>query len=61
MHSDVGYQIKKIIVEKMLLQVLKNKVNAIRMNIEIMQQKKSVYVQKMGQEKYSNQIVSLMN
>jgi hypothetical protein len=36
-------------------------VDAIRAQIEMMQQMESVYVQKMKQDKYDDMIVSLMN
>ena len=49
-------------------QVLKNHVDAIKMNvdairtqIELMQKMESVYVRKMGQSKYNDMIVSLIN
>ena len=59
---------KKIRVEGMQSQVLKNRadaiktnVDAIRTQIELMQQMESVYVRKMGQTKYDDMIVSLIN
>ena len=58
----------KIRVEGMQSQVLKNRadaiktnVDAIRTQIELMQQMESVYVRKMGQTKYDDIIVSLIN
>jgi hypothetical protein len=49
-------------------QVLKNRadaikthVDAIRTQIELMQQMESVYVRRMGQDKYDNMIVLLIN
>ena len=40
---------------------IKTRVDVIRVHIEMMQQMESVYVGKMGQDKYDNMIVSLMN
>jgi len=64
----VDHQLKKIRVEGMQSQVLKNRVDAIKMNvdairiqIELMQKMESVYVRKMGQSKYNDMIVSLIN
>ena len=58
----------KIRVEGMQSQVLKNRADAIKTNvdsirsqIELMQQMENVYVQKMGQTKYDDMIVSLIN
>jgi hypothetical protein len=55
-------------VEGMQSQVLKNCVDAIKTNvdairtqIELMQKMESVYVRKMGQSKYNDMIVSLIN
>jgi len=59
---------KKIRVEGMQSQVLKTcadamkmRVDAIRTQIELLQQMESIYVQRMGQEKYDDMIVSLIN
>jgi hypothetical protein len=59
---------KKIRVEGMQSQVLKNRVDAIKTNvdairtqIELMQKMESIYVRKMGQSKYDDMIVSLIN
>jgi hypothetical protein len=67
-YGDVDHQIKKIQVEGMQSQVLKNcvdaiemHVDAIRMQIELMQQMKSIYVWRMGQDKYDDMIVLLIN
>ena len=67
-YGDVDHQLKKIRVEGMQSQVLKNRVDAIRTNvdairtqIELMQKTESVYVRKMGQSKYNDMIVSLIN
>ncbi len=67
-YGDVDHQIKKIRMEGMQLQVLKNCadairtcVDAIRMQIKLLKQMESNYVQRMGQDKYGNMIVSLMN
>jgi hypothetical protein len=67
-YGDVDHQLKKIRVEGMQSQVLKNRadaiktnVDAIRTQIELMQQMESVYVRKMGQSKYDDMIVSLIN
>ena len=66
--GDVDHQLKKIRVEGMQSQVLKNRVDAIKTNvdairikIELMQKMESVYVRKMGQSKYDDMIVSLIN
>jgi len=67
-YGDVDHQLKKIRVEGMQSQVLKNcvdaiktNVDAIRIQIELMQKMESVYVRKMGQSKYDDMIVSLIN
>ena len=67
-YGDVDHQLKKIRVEGMQSQVLKNCVDAIKTNvdairtqIELMQKMVSVYVRKMGQSKYDDMIVSLIN
>mgnify|MGYP006195510059 FL=1 len=67
-YGDVDHQLKKIRVEGMQSQVLKNRVDAIKMNvdairtqIELMQKMESIYVRKMGQSKYDDMIVSLIN
>ena len=66
--GDVDHQIKKIRVEGLQSLVLKNRadaiktrVDAIRTQIELMQKMESVYVRKMGQSKYDDMIVSLIN
>jgi hypothetical protein len=67
-YDDVDHQIKKIRVEGMQSQVLKNRADAIktcvdatRTQIELMLQMESVCVGKMGQDKYDDMIVSLIN
>ena len=67
-YGDVDHQLKKVRVEGLQLQVAKNcvdaiktRVDAVRAQIKMMQQMESVYVRKMGQDKYDNMIVSLMN
>jgi hypothetical protein len=67
-YGDIDHQIKKIQMEGMQLQVLKNRadairisVDAIRTQIELLKQMEGVYVRRMGQEKYDNMIVLLMN
>ena len=67
-YGDVDHQLKKVRVEGLQSQVAKNRadavktrVDAIRAQIEMMQQMESVYVRKMGQDKYDDMIVSLMN
>ncbi len=68
-YGDVDHQIKKIRVEGLQSMVLKNRadaiktcVDAIRTQIELMQQMESIYVRRMGQEKYDeDMIVSLIN
>jgi len=64
----VEHQLKKNRVEGMQSQVLKNRADAIKTNvdsirsqIELMQQMENVYVLKMGQTKYDGMIVSLIN
>jgi 3'-phosphoadenosine 5'-phosphosulfate sulfotransferase len=64
----VDHQLKKIRVEGMQSQVLKNRVDAIKTNVDairiqikLMQKMESVYVRKMGQSKYDDMIVSLIN
>jgi hypothetical protein len=66
--GDVDHQIKKIRVEGLQSLVLKNRadaiktrVDAIRTQIELMQQMESIYVRRMGQNKYDDMIVSLIN
>jgi hypothetical protein len=67
-YGDVDHQLKKVRVEGLQSQVAKNHVDAIktcvdaiRAQIDMMQQMESVYVRKMGQDKYDNMIVLLMN
>jgi hypothetical protein len=67
-YDDVDHQLKKIRVEGMQSQVLKNRVDAIKMNVDairtqikLMQKMESVYVGKIGQSKYDDMIVSLIN
>jgi hypothetical protein len=67
-YGDVDHQLKKVRVEGLQLQVAKNRadaiktrVDAIRAQIEMMQQMESIYARKMGQDKYEEMIVSLMN
>ena len=67
-NGKVYHQMKKIRVEGMQSQVLKTRadamkmcVDAIRMQIELLQQMESIYVRRMGQEKYNDMIVSLIN
>ena len=67
-YGDVDHQLKTIRVEGMQSQVLKNRADAIKTNvdsirsqIELMQQMENVYVRKMGQTKYDDMIVSLIN
>ena len=67
-YGDVDHQLKKIRVEGIQSQVLKNRADAIKTNvdsirsqIELMQQMENVYVRKMGQTKYDDMIVSLIN
>ncbi len=67
-NGEVYHQMKKIRVEGMQSQVLKTcadamkmRVDAIRTQIELLQQMESIYVQRMGQEKYDDMIVSLIN
>jgi predicted ATP-dependent endonuclease of OLD family len=69
-YGDVDHQLKKIRVEGMQSQVLKNCADEIKTNvdsirirsqIELMQQMENVYVRKMGQTKYDDMIVSLIN
>jgi hypothetical protein len=67
-YGDVDHQLKKIRVEGMQSQVLKNRVDAIKTNVDairiqikLMQKMESVYVRKMGQSKYDDMIVSLIN
>ena len=67
-YGDVDHHIKKIRVEGMQSQVLKNRadaiktrVDAIRTQIELMQQMESIYVRRMGQDKYDDMIVLLIN
>jgi hypothetical protein len=67
-YGDVDHQIKKIQMEGMQLQVLKNcadairtRVDAIRMQIELLKQMEGIYVRRMGQENYDDMIVLLMN
>ena len=67
-YGDVDHQLKKIRVEGMQSQVLKNSVDAIKTNvdairtqIELMQKMESIYIRKMGQSKYNDMIVSLIN
>ena len=63
----MDHQLKKIRVEGMQSQVLKNRadaiktnVDAIRTQIELMQQMERVYVRKMGQSKYDDMVLPSM-
>jgi len=67
-YGDMDHQLKKIRLEGMQSQVLKNCVDAIKTNVDtirtqigLMQKMESVYVWKMGQRKYDDMIVSLIN
>jgi hypothetical protein len=67
-YGNVDHQLKKVRVEGLQSQVAKNRadaikthVDAIRAQIDMMQQMESVYVRKMGQDKYDDMIVLLMN
>jgi hypothetical protein len=67
-YDDVDHQIKKIRMEGIQSQLLKNHADAIRMRAdaimmqnELLKQMKGVYVWRMGQEKYDNMIALLMN
>ena len=67
-YGDVDHQLKKIRVEGMQSQVLKNSVDAIKTNVDairtqikLMQKMESVYVGKIGQSKYDDMIVSPIN
>ncbi len=67
-YGDVGHQLKKVRVEGLQSQVAKNRVDAIktrvdaiRAQIDMMQQMESIYVRKIGQDKYDAMIVLLMN
>ena len=67
-YGNVDHQLKKVRVEGLQSQVAKNRVDAIktrvdaiRAQIDMMQQMESIYVRKMGQDKYDDMIVSLMN
>jgi len=67
-YGDMDHQLKNIRVEGMQSQVLKNRADVIKTNvdaimtqIELMQQMESVYVWKMGQSKYDDMIFSLIN
>ncbi len=67
-YGDVDHQIKKIRVEGLQSMVLKNRVvaikmrvHAIRTQIELVQQMESICVRRMGQEKYDDMIVLLIN
>jgi hypothetical protein len=48
-------------VAKNRVDAIKTRVDAVRAQIEMMQQMESVYVRKMGQDKYDDMIVLLMN
>ena len=48
-------------VLKNCVDAIKTNVDAIRTQIELMQKMESVYVRKMGQSKYDDMIVSLIN
>jgi hypothetical protein len=67
-YGNVDHQLTKVRVEGLQLQVAKNCVDAVktwvdatRAQIKMMQQMESVYVRKMGQDKYDDMIVLLMN
>ncbi len=67
-YGNVDHQLKMVRVEGLQSQVAKNcvdavktRVDAIRAQIEMMQQMESIYVWKMGQDKYDDMIVLLMN
>ena len=60
-YGDVDHQMKKVKVAGLQLVVEKNQVDAIVSQIDVMQRMKDVYVKIMGQEKYDEKIVALMN
>ncbi len=67
-YGEVDHQFKKVRVEGLQSQIAKNRADAIkigvdaaRAQIEMMQQMESVYVRKMGQDKYDSMIVLLVN
>jgi hypothetical protein len=67
-YGDVDHPLKKVRVEGLQSQVAKNhadaiktRVDAVRAQIDMMQQMESIYVRKMGHDKYDNMIVLLMN
>ena len=67
-YGDLDHQIRKIRAERVQSQVLKNHADVIKMHVDaiitqikIMQQMESVYVRRMGQDKYDDMIDSLIN
>ncbi len=67
-YGDVDHQIKKIRVEGLQSMVLKNRADAIKMRVdairtqsELMQHMESIYIWRIGQEKYDDMIVPLIN
>jgi hypothetical protein len=60
-NGDVDHQIKMVKVEGMRVLVEKNKFNVFLFQIEVIEKMKDVYVRMMGQEKYDEQFIALMN
>jgi uncharacterized protein YlbG (UPF0298 family) len=60
-YGDVDHQMKKMKVARLQLVVQKNQVDAIVSQIDVIHRIKEVYVKIMGQEKYDEKIVALMN
>ena len=59
--GDVEHQIKKARVDGMRSLIDKNKVDALVAQINMLKQTEDVYVAMMGQEKYNEKVVHLMN
>ncbi len=60
-YGDVDHQMKLVKVAGLHLVVKKDQVDAIVSQIDVMQRMKDVYMKIMGQEKYDEKIVALMN
>jgi hypothetical protein len=60
-YGDVNHQVKKVKVAGLQSMVEKNQVDAIVSQIDVIQRMKDVYGKIMGQEKYDEKIVALMN
>ena len=60
-YGDVKHRMKKVRVDGIQSLIEKNKVDALVAQINMLKQMEDVYVGTMGQEKYNEKVVHLMN